>query len=468
MSHAKEAEKTQYLKLFYAIDKLDECSDELLKKKLKGNSFIKHLPVTKNYLFNAILKQLKAYRSDFLINDTLIELLRDADILVRKTLYKEGYKILRKAAELAEKYELFLFCLEIYDRILALNYDLPANEKTISESFDIYNKQITVLNKYTEIVEQKKLQTRRGEILCASLKPEEQEKKLKALLQEPLLKEDFNFSSYSSGLYHYHTKGLIHVHYHDTHTGRGYKVNKKFVEHLESNPDLLRVNMARYSSSVNNFMLCQLTLKKYDEFKTTVKKLTELKPENEYLNYRIKEKVIGLMLVYYIFTHNYEEGKTYILKNEKDLVENENLYGRSFLMAIVDSCCVIHFMLKEYSMALKWVNRILNYKGNIRYEIQGVARLINLLIHYELKNYDHVEYLLKPTTTFLKKHNLYHEYEKEIISFFGRVVELNKEIEIKREFSKIAESLKKYRQSARELEMFIFFDMPGWFATKAK
>ena len=52
----------------------------------------------------------------------------------------------------------------------------------------------------------------------------------------------------------------------------------------------------------------------------------------------------------------------------------------------------------------------------LRQDLYAYARLINLLIHYELGNFDLIEYLIKSTQRFLNKKNRDFEVEKLIIT----------------------------------------------------
>ena len=53
--------KQNYLVLFDAIDDMETYDEDLLRKKLKNEQFLKQLAVYKVYLFNLILKALHLY-----------------------------------------------------------------------------------------------------------------------------------------------------------------------------------------------------------------------------------------------------------------------------------------------------------------------------------------------------------------------------------------------------------------------
>ena len=57
-------EKNIYVKLFDAMDRIDEYNELLIKKKFAGEKFADKLYSTKNYLFNLILKALSSYHAE--------------------------------------------------------------------------------------------------------------------------------------------------------------------------------------------------------------------------------------------------------------------------------------------------------------------------------------------------------------------------------------------------------------------
>jgi hypothetical protein len=57
---SRKGQQNHYVKLFDAVNSLNSYDDKKLKKKLKNEPFIKHLPVIKNYTYEAILDSLGA------------------------------------------------------------------------------------------------------------------------------------------------------------------------------------------------------------------------------------------------------------------------------------------------------------------------------------------------------------------------------------------------------------------------
>lgn len=466
---AKKAESTDYLTLFYAIDKFDEYNEDKLKVKLKNHAFVKHLPVVKNYLFNLILKQLKSYYNEASVKTNLIDLMQNAEVLIKKALYRESYRVLLKAEKIAERYDFHVLSLDIYDRLLRLNYDLLADNETTTYSLEIYSKQRIVFAKISELAELKYLRNVYNSIFHSNESDEIKQQRKQELLKHPLLKPNHQFLSYKAGVYYYHLRGRVLMNGNtDQKKQEGYETFLKLVSHMEQDPELLKVSLINYTTAINNLIYVSHQLEKYEESLDLINKLNTIHTDNNYLAHRIKEKVIVNRLAYYLFTKKHKEGVVYVEKIEKELIENETLFNNSFFIASLDSFTMLYFLVGEYSKSLKWVNFILGYKNIMRMDIQCFAKVLNLMIHYELKNYDHLEYILKSTKNFLTKNNSFDSYHKLIVQFFKTLLQETNSQEIKKKFKALSKEFAAIENTEAEKVMFKLFNFREWAEKKEK
>ncbi len=64
----------------------------------------------------------------------------------------------------------------------------------------------------------------------------------------------------------------------------------------------------------------------------------------------------------------------------------------------------VHFGAEQTNKALFWLNKVLNDpEPTLRQDIFTNARLFNLLVHYELGNFDLLQYIVRSTHRFLSK-----------------------------------------------------------------
>jgi hypothetical protein len=62
-----------------------------------------------------------------------------------------------------------------------------------------------------------------------------------------------------------------------------------------------------------------------------------------------------------------------------------------------------YFGCGNYSESLKWLNIIINKDEELRRDLRIESRLLFLIIHYELRNFDLLEYAVKSTYRYLRK-----------------------------------------------------------------
>ena len=75
---------------------------------------------------------------------------------------------------------------------------------------------------------------------------------------------------------------------------------------------------------------------------------------------------------------------------------------------------IILFAEKKYKHALNWINEVINFEDDaIRLDIHCNARIMNMMLHYELGNYDYLKNLYRSTVRYLKKNGSFGTLEKK-------------------------------------------------------
>ena len=130
--------------------------------------------------------------------------------------------------------------------------------------------------------------------------------------------------------------------------------------------------------------------------------------------------VISLKFIYYIFSNKTKDGIDYFYQNESLICQNADLINKSSLLAMYDSISLLLFFDNKYSEALVFVNEILNDKTDVRIDVKCFSNIINLFIHFELGNFDHIEYILKPVRKFIEKNLGVNSYAQPILEFMEK------------------------------------------------
>ena len=89
------------------------------------------------------------------------------------------------------------------------------------------------------------------------------------------------------------------------------------------------------------------------------------------------------------------------------------------------------------------------------------ARVLSLVAHYEEGMDYHLEVQLKSTYKFLLKMNNLQEVQKEMIKFLRGLGDIYPS-ELKNEFQKLYDELKKYEHHPYEKRAFLYLDILSW------
>ena len=109
-------------------------------------------------------------------------------------------------------------------------------------------------------------------------------------------------------------------------------------------------------------------------------------------------------------------------------------------------------------MCIRDRNRIINSKADLRTDLQCYARLLHLIAHYELGNFDLLEYLIKSVYRFMAKMDNLSRVEEEVFAFLRRSFVVGAHA-LKPEFEKLIEVLRQYEGNPLEARAFAYLDI---------
>ena len=129
----------------------------------------------------------------------------------------------------------------------------------------------------------------------------------------------------------------------------------------------------------------------------------------------------------------------------------------------------MYFGAGRYNDALKWVNKLLNdNEQTLRQDIYNFARLFNLIIHFELENFDLLEYVIKSTSRYLKKQKKDYQAEFLIIKYLKKLIKIDDESARITVFQKMHIELEEAFQNPSERVVLQYFDYLSWSNGKAQ
>jgi len=370
-----------YIHLFDAIDKQNEYDEERIKKYFGKETFVKHLPSEKHYLYNLILDGLNAYHKDRTFLTRYSNLLMNIEILYNKGLFEQCRKLIQKAkkeAYLLEKFSILFLIIRWETLVYIKDEDVKGLYKSFDEELRILEV-IRIQSALMRIAFNIQIQIYKGKITTAFLKSQEEEIKK----YYPPKKE---VNSFWARYYYYSGMGLI------------YSVQRKYgecydcfreINVLMQNTKQFIVDLPHiYHTNHNNMINLLFALKKHDEILPIITHqrafTTIYRIKNTALNQKVFLNTSESELYLYYKTEEYEKGILTIKRIEPEL-KKINIKFSPSLIDLYFMISVICLENQDYKGAIKWLNKILNHEKdvNIRRELQINTRLLYLIVLLE-------------------------------------------------------------------------------------
>jgi hypothetical protein len=465
----KSSEEANFIKLFNLIDKQDDYDEQkiLEQEKTFKASQISNM---KAHLFRQILQSINSYNPNNDIEIKIREILNHTNILYNRALYEQCWKMLEKGRQLADANDKQLLLFEIIEfekklltklirtdideQVLGLVKESESQLKKLQSITTFQNLSIRLYSFYLQLgfIRNSSDFEIVNRFLYSSLP---------AFSEESLTFDEKNYLYNSLVGYYLFIQDI----------DRGYEYAKKWVELFEKHPDMIVPKIENYIKAIHNLLVAQSKLSKYHEFDEYSRKFDAIsKIEGLTLTDNIRLQLFKYSSVHtinkYFMTGRFSEGKRLIPKIAESLEKYEHFLDTHSITIFQYKFACMYFGNEDYSQAVYWLNKIINARDvNLRSDIHGYARILNLISHWELKNMDLVDYYIKSTYRFLIKKSDYHLYQNYILKFLKRLSTILPE-QLKEAFIDLREKMLQLTDNPYEKRAFIYFDIISWLESK--
>ncbi len=429
-------EANNYLLLFDAILAQEEYDEEALKRAFANTKFIRHLTSEKVYLYKFILRSMRSFNSEKSIENELKEGLADVQFLMDKRLLAQAMKNLSKIKKMALDYEKYP---AMYEALLLERKALfEMEKKDLRKSLEDVNNRMTEV---TGILNQINMIRSAVDILFSisrtkySFRTEEEYLLLDTILDEAVTGHP-KLLSFQATI-HFH---LAHVYYYRL-LGQMDKVwdeYKLLIKKWNDKPLLIIGDTLLYRKILSNYLnICQ-TLDRLNDFEEILKKIETLPCRSLEEEASVFQNVYYLRLRYLMNSGKIFEAEVLVPEIEKGMQKYHANINKGRELSFYFNIAVLFLVSGKPKESLSFVKKILDEAQNdAREDIQQFARIFQLLLHYELKNYDLLDYLIRSTYRYLHRKNSVYQFESLVISSFKKLVDSEnheKEMLVFREF----------------------------------
>ncbi len=457
--------ENKYLKVFDVIDSFEEYDEAAIKKKFKNEVFIKQFFVIKNYLYDIILNSLDSYHANKSISAEMKKIIHYAEILYNKGLYEQSEKMLDKAEKLADKFTNELASLEVLllkMKILKTRSFAGVSEEEISTIFRYklsltknIEKQINYQWAYM-CFNQKLLKKGWGYRSKWELETE-----YLPLINNEYFKVPASSLTIHSRIYYHNTLCLFE--YISGNEQKCYEHAEALSIIFENNRELMLNRIDEYYTALNSIIWASILAKKHEEAFKNIAKLKNLPVSSSLFQSKIIVSAFLPELIIYNSTDGFKKGVKGIPEIEKKLVDLNGLISKSDLFYFYYNFVCLYFKSELYPEALNYLNIILN-DDEIKSlpDMQSNAVIMNILVHFELKNYDLLPYLIRSAIRQEGKQNNTLQFKKVVLNHIKILSEKVSEKDIVQSLIELDEKLKELGKNPYERKTMEFFGIQKW------
>ncbi|MDX2361221.1 MAG: hypothetical protein QNK23_10470 [Crocinitomicaceae bacterium] len=473
LSSSLQSGDKNYLKIFDFIERQSSYDEEELKGSFKGETFIKHLPSEKNHLYKLILKSLRSYYSEQSVSSSLKQEIKNVEILYNKALYKECEKFVSRAKQTAQKYEKFYYWFELINwekRLLESAYESGVFstdlDKLVEEESIVIDK-LRNLAEYTMIYSKINLIFRSG----GFTRNEKERKIVEGIADYHLIKGKNTALSTKAASICYYIKGLCAA------TNRNYEDSFQFFnrtrEILDNNP-LIKVDTGRrYVMTLFHLLRCHIDSSEYDQAQTLIEDIRELSSKKGFNSIDISVRIFANTYYYeLVLLHSlgeFQKSVDLIPVIEKGQAVFDGKMSKEMEVLLTFNKAYSYFGIGNYKKALQYLNEVLNdNEQNLRQDIYSFSRLFNLVIHFELENYDFLDYVIKSTNRYLSKHERDYELENVCIKHIRKLAKTPTTVNRMEYYEKMYADITTLLEDHNERVVLEYFNITAWIESKMK
>ncbi|OWY21682.1 hypothetical protein C7N43_09000 [Sphingobacteriales bacterium UPWRP_1] len=461
----KSSEKN-YLHLFDEMVRLLKYDETILVDRLKKKGVnTQFLAADKNYLYRQIMKSLLIFYSEARSGLQAKSLIGQIEILYHKGLYEHCSKLMRQCKKLAQEKEQFGLLVDLLHwqrKIEGIHYSLEQAENLFNEIEQALDK-LNNYNAYNRLYYRIMLFRKQYN----KIRTPEDLQHLNTIMQHPLLVSETCAKSKTATIRYYE----IYANYYHLLQNKDleYKANTQICALLDD--DYLQNSPFDYLAYFSR----TLSLQQYvepDKFEKTLEIIKNLPS-------LLKSPTTGFYAMAFTYTARIEMNRAIKSKQfdsalaliepqEKQLVKYNNFISDEFKMTACYHFAYIYLVHGNLAKALHYINNIINnFEETTRPDVYVYARIMQILLHYELKNYRILPYLVRSVTELLQSRKNLFEPEKLVLKFFQKIHTVSNEKEHIQEIN----NLKKYftdkiSKNSLEYKILDYFDFIAWLNSK--
>lgn len=379
----KEESNNKYVKLFELIEDSQVFDEAYYKDAIYPNlpPKSKKYSELKGYLYQVILRRLRDYDEESSIDYVIKNGLLSIHSLFSRSKFKYALEEVNKILKLSRQHEKFKWTIELLEwkkKIAYAQADISYFDKNLSV---IHQEETSAISQLANF---KSYEQAFYELyLFLRKKPNQSEEDLAPFVQRDILEKPKNAQSFKALIYYHRIWSIYYFSIGNFHQFAA--ENEKLIHLVEGNPYYQKEDISHYISILSNHSVAGFLINNFALVESSLTKLKNLKPLTQDDAIRINRQYYSSKFKLCILSGNFEDGID-ALATLQSLISEEHWHvfnNDSFLFQYF----YLYFGIGDYERALNYINEWMNLPRHAeRQDMQIVARILVLIIHYELDN----------------------------------------------------------------------------------
>jgi len=465
---SSDKEETLYVQLFNVLDKQKKFNEgKILLKipKLKSSQ----LSNLKANLYKQILSSLRQNVKNNSAEILLREHLDFTQALYSKGLYKASLNMLEKAKKIANSKKLNTH------KYLILEFERKIESQHITGSMS--PKATQLIQESNEVLEKILMENRLSNLSLylygrylkhGFIKSKNELAEISAEFKQRLPELDVASSSFKEKQSLF--KSYIWLYNMSQDFANAYRYAMKWVDLYTEYPEMIKHQMPNYLKAKHNVMASLFMSRREDKFNPEYNAFLKLESsdsrfsKNESSLYNLYKYIHGLNTYFisgdYHLSIDFTKDLEVVLQSNKYNWDNHRIIDFHYKLGCV------YFGQANLEHSAYFLNKICDIVApNFKEDIQCYARILNLIVHFDLGNETLVSYQIKSVYRFLFKMNQLQKVLQEIFKFLRKTTNML-ESDLKQEFITLREKLSNLEKEPYERRPFLYLDIISWLDSK--
>jgi len=468
IKRSSSKEDLKIIQLFDALDKMEEYDDKQLLKKLSGTEK-PQLSNLKTHLYKQILASLRLLKRSENLDLELNEQLDYARILYYKGLYIQSLKILDKVKETALLYH--------QDTILIQVISLEKKIETLHITRSMLDKADVLATEANEVQDRRKMITQLSNLALqlyswyikyGHARNETDETGVRNFFNKQLPESASRQLGFYERMYLYQSYCWYAFIRQDF--LMYYRYTQKWVDLFLEQPAMIDVETGHYIKGLHNLLNAHFDLRNHQKFNNILeafKIFSNTKIVTEHENFRVQTFVYiaQAKINQHFMKGTFKEGLSLVPSIEQKLDEYSLFLDKHRILVFNYKIATLYFGSGDYATCIDYLQRIINDAVDLRSDLQCYARLLHLMAHYELGNFELMDSLIRSVFRFMARMENLTFIEEEMFRFLKSAFRFNRS-ELRKALELFLNNIKHLEKNRFETRAFAYLDIISWLESK--